>query len=415
MAQTFIERAVRHENQGRFDRPLPNEEIQRVLARPRSEPSLLEVGNACMKNSSQPPSEISTAPPADPAQMVSDIERFIRRFVVLPDAAYLSVAVWVLGTHAAQSFECFPYLALLSPAKRCGKTRLLEVLETLVCHPWRGTAPSPAALYRMMTEAPTLLLDEVEALNAKNKSEAAQAILAILNAGHRKGATIPRCDGPSHQLRQFPVYGPKAFAAIGRLPDTLTDRSIVINMQRRTKAQTAERFLMARATVEAKPIRDAIANFAKHFHRKIEDAYRHALDRDLDFLGDRDAEMWIPLFAACSVAVPEKLAELKRSAVALSGSKAGDDTDDSLPLKLLTDIRTVWPEGEEHFDTAGLIVKLKAEEESPWGDYELTPRKVATMLRPFGVEARCVRLGDRTCRGYEYDSLRSAFSRYLEA
>jgi hypothetical protein len=85
---------------------------------------------------------------------------------------------------------------------------------------------------------PHVVSDEVEAFNAKNKSEAAQAILAVLNAGHRKGATVPRCEGPKHELRHFPVYGPKVFAAIGRLPDTVTDRSILINMQRRTKAQS---------------------------------------------------------------------------------------------------------------------------------------------------------------------------------
>jgi hypothetical protein len=138
--------------------------------------------------------------PADLTQIVDDVERFIRRFMVLPEAAYLPLAIWAMGTYAVQQFDCFPYIALLSPAKRCGKTRLLEVLETLVYLPWRGTAPTSAALYRMMTKAPTLLLDEVEAFNSKNKSESTQTILAILNAGHRKGATIPRCDGPGRSM-----------------------------------------------------------------------------------------------------------------------------------------------------------------------------------------------------------------------
>lgn len=345
---------------------------------------------------------------------VAAVEAFIRRFVVLPEAAYLPVAIWIIATHAAQHFDCFPYLALLSPAKRCGKTRLLEVLETLVCGPWRGTAPTPAALYRMMAAAPTLLLDEVEAFNSKNKSESAQAILAILNAGHRKGATIPRCDGPRHELKHFPVYGPKAFAAIGRLPDTLTDRSIVITMQRRTKGQKVERFLTARATAEAKPMRDGVASFATAFQGVIGRAYSRLLDADLEFLGDRDADLWIPLFAICSASAPDRVAELKRCAVTLSAAKAGEDADDSLPLKLLTDINAVWPEEQERCDTTSLLERLKVLEESPWAEYELSPRKLAKMLRPFGVEARGIRIGDRTPRGYEYDSLKTAFSRYLE-
>jgi hypothetical protein len=353
--------------------------------------------------------------PIDPARMVGDVERFIRRFVVLPEAAYLPVTIWAISTHAVQHFDCFPYIALLSPAKRCGKTRLLEVLETLVYHPWRGTAPTPAALYRMMAEAPTLLLDEVEAFNSKNKSESTQAILAILNAGHRKGATIPRCDGPKHELKLFPVYGPKAFAAIGRLPDTLTDRSIVVTMQRRAKGQKVERFLAARAKTEAEPIREGVASFARGHQGAIGQAYRRLLDTDLEFLSDRDADLWIPLFAACSVSAPDQVAELKRCAVALSAAKAGDDAEEGLPLKLLSDIKAIWPEGQERCDTASLLEKLKALEESPWAKYDLSPHKVAKMLRPFDAEPRDVRIGTRVLRGYEYGTLQAAFSRYLEA
>jgi hypothetical protein len=363
--------------------------------------------------SEQAGATIAGAYAADPARMVSDIEQFIRRFVVLPVVVYLPLAIWIIATYLAGLFDCFPYLALLSPAKRCGKTRLLEVLETLVYLAWRGTAPTAAALFRMMADGPTLLLDEVEALGAKNKSETALTILAILNAGYRKGATIPRCDGQKHELKHFAVYGPKVFAAIGKLPDTLADRSIVISMQRRTKGQKLERFRQARANAEAKPIRDGVARFTAAYQSAIGQAYESLAD--LKFLSDRDAEMWIPLFALCSIAAPGRLAELQECAIALSGAKAEADADDSLPLRLLTDIRAVWPEGQEKLDTASLLEKLKALEESPWSEYELSPRKVVGFLRPFGVESRKVRVGERSLRGYERDSLEAAFSRYLDS
>jgi hypothetical protein len=367
-------------------------------------------------NGAHPASEVRVPDSApDPDIVVGELEKFIRRFVIMPDLSYLPMAMWILATHAADAFECFPYLALLSPAKRCGKTRLLEVLEMLVKGPWRGTAPTPAALYRMMAESPTLLLDEVEALNSRNQSESAQAILAILNAGHRKGATIPRCDGPKHELKHFPVYGPKAFAAIGRLPDTLLDRSIRVPMQRRTQNQKVERFLAARAGADAKPIREAAASFGARYSSDIGRAYQQLMASDLEFLGDRDADLWIPLFAVCSIGGPERLPELKRCAIALSTSKSSDDGDDSLPLKLLADIRAVWPEDRDRCDTATLIAKLKSLEESPWGsEIELTPRKLARMLKPFDVEARTIRIGESALRGYEFDPLAAAFSRYLE-
>jgi hypothetical protein len=275
-------------------------------------------------------------------------------------------------------------------------------------------APSPAALYRMLEGAPTLLLDETEALNGKNKSETTQILLAVLNAGHRKGGSIPRCDGPKHELRHSNVYGPKLFAAIGRLPDTLMDRSIVIHMKRRSKAQEVERFRLARATAEAKPIHDSAARFAETHAADIELAYQDVLEEDLRFLNDRDADLWTPLFVLCKVATPERLAELKKFALMLSAAKAGDDVDDSYSLTLLRDIRVVWPEGEEKCETAVLLGKLNALEESPWPEHHLTPRKLARMLKPFDIEPRNIQIDDRRPKGYHFADLKDAFDRYLD-
>jgi hypothetical protein len=348
------------------------------------------------------------------SELLSALEQYIRRYVVLPATAYLAIALWAVATHTAELFDCFPYLALVSAAKRSGKTRLAEVLETLVRRPWRGTAPSPAALYRMLEQAPTLMLDEVEAFNGKNRSEITLILLAVLNAGHRKGNTIPRCEGPKQQVRQFSVYGPKLFAAIGRLPDTLLDRSIVVHMKRRTKAQQVERFRQVRATTEAKPLHDGAARFVQSHRADIERVYQQVLETDLAFLNDRDADLWTPLFTICSVIDAERLPALKTSALALSTVKAGDDVDDSYSLTLLRDIRTVWPEGEEKCETAILLERLKALEESPWSEHQLTARKLARMLKPFDVEPRQVRVGERTVKGYLYDHLKATFDPYLD-
>ena len=58
--------------------------------------------------------------------LIPRLEDFIRQYVILPDAAYLPVATWVVATYIADAFDAFPYIALVSPAKRCGKTRVLE-------------------------------------------------------------------------------------------------------------------------------------------------------------------------------------------------------------------------------------------------------------------------------------------------
>jgi hypothetical protein len=163
--------------------------------------------------------EIALAPDIPPApNVIAEAERLIRRYAILPEMAYLPLATWAVATHVPEAFDAFPYIALLSPVKRCGKTRVMEVLELLCARPQRVTTVSPASLFRIMAQVPTLFLDEVEPLRNSRPSEGSQAILAILNAGHRKGATVTRCEPPNWEVRHFPVYGPKMFAAIGGLP-----------------------------------------------------------------------------------------------------------------------------------------------------------------------------------------------------
>ena len=349
--------------------------------------------------------------PNPQVDVIDGAESFIRRFCILADAAYLPLGVWAVATHMPDAFDTFPYFALLSPAKRCGKTRALEVLELLTSKAWRGTSATSAALFRMMEDVPTLLLDEVEALGNSKPSESAQAVLAVLNAGHRKGATVPRCVGPEHEVRHFPVYGPKAFAAIGTLPDTLADRCIHITMQRRTPSQSINRFLQGRAKADAEPIRESLAEWAETCKESVRQAYE-SMD-DLKFLSDRDADLWMPLFAVCTVAAPERLGELRRCAVVLSGVKAAGDVEDSLPLKLLADVQKVWRTEADRMTTATLLQRLKEITESPWGASELNANRLSAMLRPFEIASRQIRIGNETAKGYLRTSLNEAFSRYL--
>jgi hypothetical protein len=346
---------------------------------------------------------------------VTQVEQFIRRFCILPDAAYLTLAVWAMATYTPNNFECFPYIALLSPAKRCGKTRVLEVLELVSNGAWRGTSPSAAALYRMLENTPTLLLDEVEALNRRGASEVQQAILSILNAGHRKGATVPRCEGPKNEVRHFTVYGPKAFAAIGGLPDTLLDRSIVVSMQRRTAVQSVERLLQSRGRADAEPTRAAVESFMQEHAEDIRVAYEYLMGNDLKFLSDRDADLWLPLFAVCSAASPDRMDDLRQCSKILSFAKQSDDADDSLQLKLLADLRMIWPNNQLHVETSTLLERLGKMDESPWStEITLTPRKLARMLRLFEVKPAQFRQDDRAgLRGYSRDALEVAWRRYL--
>jgi hypothetical protein len=170
--------------------------------------------------------------------LVSDLTAFIESYVVMTEAQTLVVALWAIHTHCFQAFEQTPYLAVTSPEKQCGKSRLLEVIELLVARPWMAIVPSEAVLYRQVHfSKPTLLLDEVDTIFNPQAAKYYEGHRAILNAGHRQGAMVPRCVGPKQQIENFRTYCPKMLAGIGTLPDTVADRSVPINRSRSSSSE----------------------------------------------------------------------------------------------------------------------------------------------------------------------------------
>jgi hypothetical protein len=212
-------------------------------------------------------------------------------------------------------------------------------------------------------------------------------------------------------VQRFSVYCPKIVAGIGSMPHTIRDRSILIEMQRRKDSEHVKRFLFRKAGPEGEELRKQISAFVCANRKAIETAYG---DVQLDFIEDRDAEAWEPLFAVLSVADRSRIDELKACALALTGHKAAGDVEESLSLRLLCDLRDVWPEGESAAFSADLLESLKAIGDSPWAeDEKFNGRKLAWFLRPFGVESRQVRVGSKTAKGYLLAEVEPVFVRYF--
>ena len=98
---------------------------------------------------------------------------------------------------------------------------------------------TPASIFRVIEAAqPTLLIDEGDRLDEKNKPE----LVAIVNSSHcRADAIVIRTVGDDHEPAAFSTWAPIMIWAIGKLPSTWVDRSIVIPMRRRTKDEAVER------------------------------------------------------------------------------------------------------------------------------------------------------------------------------
>jgi hypothetical protein len=78
--------------------------------------------------------------------ILDEVAALIGDRVVLTTLQRDAVALWLAQTHALAAFEVSPYLAIVSPEMRCGKTTLLKVLELLSFCPWRVVTPIEAVL-----------------------------------------------------------------------------------------------------------------------------------------------------------------------------------------------------------------------------------------------------------------------------
>jgi hypothetical protein len=114
----------------------------------------------------------------------------------------------------------------------------------LTCSPVSSRDPSPRRMppCRQSFALSSLLIDEADTFLKDNDE-----LRGILNTGHRKGGSVLRTVGDDHEPRQFSTWGPAAIAMIGRLPDTLDDRSVRCSLRRRKASERVESFRSDRA------------------------------------------------------------------------------------------------------------------------------------------------------------------------
>jgi hypothetical protein len=344
-------------------------------------------------------------------EVLDELAGFVRRFVVMSPAQADAVAVWTLHTHCFAAAAQTPYLAISSAEKRSGKTRLLEVLELLVARPWLTGRVTAAVLARKVdAEGPTLLLDESDAA-FKGEKEYAEALRGLLNTGHRRGGKSTVCVGQGAELsyKDFSTYCPKAIAGIGKLPDTVADRSLPIRLERRAPGEQAERFRRRDAQMEAEPLRQALLDLTVLEH-VLEDA-RPALPGELD---DRAQDSAEPLLAIADHAGGDWPERARRALVELHGGR--DVEDESAGVRLLADIRSAF-EDHDRLASTELLDALHRLDEAPWGDWygkPLSARVLARLLRPYGVHSRTVRFDDEsTAKGFLREQFEEPWSRYI--
>lgn len=392
-----IEAALLAENVARCRPPLPEAEVRQIT-------------HSVSRYAPAPKPENSEL---ETAALLDDLHHFILRFLVITNAQTVALCLFVLYTYAAEQFECAPYLQVTSAEKRSGKSRLLEVLELLVNRPWLTSRTSAAALVRKLNEdRPTLLLDESDAAFSGDK-EYSEALRGVLNAGHRKGGKVSLCLGKGCNIKaiDFCVFGPKVIAGIGGLPDTVADRAIPIQLQRKLPGENVERFRRRLIDPAAHDLRERLVQWATQDRLEI---LRGAWPELPEVLSDRQQDVSEPLLAVADLAGHEWGKVARTALTELFGGPAA--ADESLGVRLLSDIRVAL-EGHDRLGSEELVAALLAIDGSPWPELNhgrgITATKVAGLLRKFEIRPRTIRCNADTFKGYLRSGFEDAWSRYL--
>jgi hypothetical protein len=367
--------------------------------------------------------------PVDGSQLLDDLVGRVSQYVVLPTSAPEAIALWDVHTYAYELRDTTTYLGVESPEKRCGKTTLLCVLSELVNRPLPASNISSPAFFRVIQELrPTLMIDEADTFLPSNEE-----LRGILNSGYkRKLAYVVRVahQGPndppessadnvqinpavggepagrSRTLGIFSCWCPKVISQIGRLPETLADRCIMIRMQRKLATDECERF----RNLDGADLKRKCVRFVLDHSSEI----AQARPEFPPGLNDRAADIWEPLLAIADIAGGRWPALARQAALDLTNGAQDRSPSGSLLLDILFGF---LQRDSERMFSRDLVTWLNGFADRPWMELkigkEITERWLSQQLRPYGIRPRMLRIGEEQSRGYVESEMSPIFERYI--
>ena len=346
--------------------------------------------------------------PVDGGALLDELVALFRRHVILPPFAEETLALWTLHTYAFELRDITAYLGLESPEKRCGKTTLLGVLSRLVYRPVVAANISPPAFFRVIQDLhPTLLIDEADTFVRGNDK-----LRGILNAGYSRATAYvvrvgqQRASDEKAPLRTFSCWCPKVMAAIGRLPETLADRCIVLPMQRKELAAKCQPL----RSLDTRDMRSQAARFVLDHRQQIADGHPEIPDA----INDRAGDIWGPLLVLADIAGGDWPQQARQAAVQLT-----DLAQETSPVAgLFLGITGVFAlQKTQQLFSHALVEGLNRLPFRLWRHLtkgkDLSERWLAQLLRPYGIAPIVLCIDNRRARGYIEQDFHEPFRRYV--
>jgi hypothetical protein len=214
----------------------------------RADIAAILVQAAADEAASQPP-----PPQSDPRDAASNpfdspaftpaglVEGIVAKYVTMPPHTATIFALWICFTHVYPRFRIAPRVALVSERPDSGKSTALEVARRLVFRPNPETLGAGAAIADFLNQGPcTILLDELDQVDAEARRRLQQLLQQLWNMGHARGAQISLKLGGRRTLLR--LHAPMLAAGIGGfLAPTQKSRTFVLEMEPYTAETKPER------------------------------------------------------------------------------------------------------------------------------------------------------------------------------
>ena len=345
--------------------------------------------------------------------LFDEIERFLRRFVIAPDHYLWVMVLWAAHTWALRAMHTTPRLAVNSKTPGSGKSRVLGMLELLCSNAYIELDPTgPALAATIELELPTLLIDESDIIFGETGSSGAKRQLrGILNAGYKRSGTLRRKSGKTTHV--YHVFCPVAFGGLGRLPETLRDRSIQFMMEKPPKgSRKAERFDPRVHAPLGRRYGEVLGDWARTKLLEIIGTWVE-LPEGID---DRPAEVWEPILAM-GIAAGPKWKERAYEACGIFALDAATEPAMSPAERLVRDLRGLWPTGEDeepvrNWTSAEMILALFRMDGSSYAkmwDAVNAPRELAALLATYNIAVRKVKVAGKPLQGYRLIEFRAVW------
>jgi putative DNA primase/helicase len=322
--------------------------------------------------------------PVDGGELLDRLVAHFKRYLSLESGAAEVLTLWTVATHAVNACQFAPRLFLRSPVPRCGKTTALGMLGHVTRRPRLASNITPSSLFRIADAfQPTLLIDEADTFLARNRE-----LTGILNSGHnRQTAFVERTETVNKVKRpaRYSTFTAIGIAAIGRLPATVEDRSVIVPMRRKGPNDRLTRFREDRA----EDLTD-LARMAARWVIDNFDVLREADPRMPEGLNSRAENNYRMLIAIADIAGDDWPERAREAIKRLAG-----DSDEASPAEvLLGDIQDIFDSQRvSRISSAILVERLTQLEHRPWGS--LKQHALAKMLTDFEIAPKVVRIGTR--------------------